>query len=196
MEKDYDYLCKVLLIGNSSVGKSALMERYVDNTFTPHFVSTIGVDYKVKRIKINDKNVKITIWDTAGQERFRTITSVYYNGSHGIIIVFDLTDRSSFKNLNDWLHEIDRYARDKVKLLLIGNKSDLIDKRKVSFEEASKYAEQMGFEYIETSAKNNTNIDNVFISMSQNIIKDIPLNNKPNNIKLVPEDKIKNNNCC
>uniref|UniRef100_A0A452XJS9 GTP-binding protein n=1 Tax=Aegilops tauschii subsp. strangulata TaxID=200361 RepID=A0A452XJS9_AEGTS len=133
---EYDYLFKLLLIGDSSVGKSCLLLRFADDAYVDTYISTIGVDFKIRTVELDGKSVKLQIWDTAGQERFRTITSSYYRGAHGIIIVYDVTDRESFNNVKQWLSEIDRYASDSVCKLLVGNKCDLVDSKVVDTEEA------------------------------------------------------------
>lgn len=133
---EYDYLFKLLLIGDSSVGKSCLLLRFADDAYVDTYISTIGVDFKIRTVELDGKSVKLQIWDTAGQERFRTITSSYYRGAHGIIIVYDVTDMESFNNVKQWLSEIDRYASDSVCKLLVGNKCDLVDSKVVDTEEA------------------------------------------------------------
>jgi len=120
---------------------------------------------------MDGKTIKLQIWDTAGQERFRTITSSYYRGAHGIIIVYDVTDQVSFDNVKQWLNEIDRYACEKVNTLLVGNKSDLTTKRVVSFEAAKEYADSVEMEFLETSAKNSTNVEKAFMVMAAQIKK-------------------------
>eukprot|EP00923_Selenidium_pygospionis_P034802 GHVN01060536.1.p1 GENE.GHVN01060536.1~~GHVN01060536.1.p1 ORF type:complete len:147 (+),score=14.68 GHVN01060536.1:81-521(+) len=126
---EYNYLFKLLLIGDSGVGKSCLLLRFADDVYTASFIATIGVDFKIRTIEQDGKIIKLQIWDTAGQERFRTITSSYYRGAHGIIIVYDVTDRESFNNVKIWMQEIDKYAMESVNKLLVGNKSDLSSKR-------------------------------------------------------------------
>jgi len=169
MQSEYDYLFKLLLIGDSGVGKSCLLLRFADDTYTESYISTIGVDFKIRTIDLDAKTIKLQIWDTAGQERFRTITSSYYRGAHGIIVVYDTTDLESFNNVKQWLHEIDRYASENVNKLLVGNKSDLTSKRAVSFDQAKEFADSLGIEFIETSAKNSTNVEKAFMMMASQI---------------------------
>jgi Ras-related protein Rab-1A len=169
MNPEYDYLFKLLLIGDSGVGKSCLLLRFADDTYTESYISTIGVDFKIRTIELDAKTVKLQIWDTAGQERFRTITSSYYRGAHGIIIVYDVTDRQSFQNVEHWLKEIDKYATGNVNKLLVGNKSDLQSKKVVSYEEAKEFADKHGFKFLETSAKNSHNVEQAFQTMASEI---------------------------
>lgn len=168
---EYDYLFKLLLIGDSGVGKSCMLLRFADDTYTESYISTIGVDFKIRTIEMDGKTIKLQIWDTAGQERFRTITSSYYRGAHGIIVVYDVTDQDSFDHVKQWLQEVDRYASDKVNTLLVGNKSDLTSKRMVSYETAKEFADSVGMEFLETSAKNSTNIEKAFMVMAEQIKK-------------------------
>merc|ERR1712022_81655 len=125
MNAEYDYLFKLLLIGDSGVGKSCLLLRYADDTYTESYISTLGVDFRMHTIRIEDKTIKLQIWDTAGQERFRTITQNYYRGANGIIVVYDVTDASSFDSVTRWLQEIKRNVGRDVHKMLVGNKSDL-----------------------------------------------------------------------
>eukprot|EP00043_Microstomoeca_roanoka_P011777 m.111362 g.111362 ORF g.111362 m.111362 type:complete len:203 (-) comp15294_c2_seq1:608-1216(-) len=169
MNPEYDYLFKLLLIGDSGVGKSCLLLRFADDTYTESYISTIGVDFKIRTIELDGKTIKLQIWDTAGQERFRTITSSYYRGAHGIIVVYDVTDKESFDNVKQWLQEIDRYACENVNKLLVGNKSDLSSKKQVDYTTAKEFADSIGIPFLETSAKNATNVEQAFMTMAAEI---------------------------
>mmetsp|Transcript_84034 Transcript_84034/g.162158 ORF Transcript_84034/g.162158 Transcript_84034/m.162158 type:complete len:203 (+) Transcript_84034:73-681(+) len=166
---EYDYLFKLLLIGDSGVGKSCLLLRFADDTYTESYISTIGVDFKIRTFEQDGKTVKLQIWDTAGQERFRTITSSYYRGAHGIIIVYDVTDKESFNNVKHWVQEIEKYAADGVNKLLVGNKCDLSSKKVVSYDEAKDLADELGIQFMETSAKNSHNVESAFQTMAKDI---------------------------
>jgi Ras-related protein Rab-1A len=148
-----DYLFKVLLVGNSGVGKSTLVERYVDDKFNELHLATIGVDFKIKTLFLDDKIVKLQIWDTAGQERFRSITTSYYRGAHGIFIVYDVTNRTSFNDVKNWIREAGIFHILPKNILLVGNKIDYVSKRQVSTEEGIQLSESLGCSFIETSAK-------------------------------------------
>ncbi|KAI9293295.1 GTP-binding protein ypt1 [Neoconidiobolus thromboides FSU 785] len=169
MNPEYDYLFKLLLIGDSGVGKSCLLLRFADDTYTESYISTIGVDFKIRTIELEGKTVKLQIWDTAGQERFRTITSSYYRGAHGIIVVYDVTDQDSFANVKQWLQEIERYASEGVSKLLVGNKNDLVDKKVVETETAKDFADSISIPFLETSAKEATNVEQAFLTMAKQI---------------------------
>jgi Ras-related protein Rab-1A len=171
MSADYDHLFKLLLIGDSGVGKSCLLLRFTDDTYTESYISTIGVDFKIRTIELDGKKIKLQIWDTAGQERFRTITSSYYRGAHGIIVVYDVTDQVSFNNVKQWLQEIDRYACESVNKLLVGNKCDLTTKKVVDSNTAKEFADGLGIPCLETSAKSATNVEEAFITMASEIKK-------------------------
>ena len=169
--QEYDYLFKLLLIGNSSVGKSSLLVRFVDDVWEENFVPTIGVDFKLKTLDVNGKKVKLQIWDTAGQERFKNITASYYRGGHGVLVVYDITDRDSFTNLTSWLIEIEKNANKNVFKLLIGNKNDLESERKVTTEEGKEFADSNGMKFIETSAKTADKVYEAFELLTKEIIK-------------------------
>ena len=177
--EDYDFIFKVLLLGNSDVGKSSLLLRYVDSVWNDAFVPTIGVDFKVKTLTINEKKVKMQIWDTAGQERFRTVVSTYFRGAHGILLLYDVTNRDSFKNLESWLIEIEKNAKEKVLKILIGNKCDLGEDREITIEEGKAFALRNGMEFMETSAKMNTNVTEAFETLGKLMIE---FNSKSNNL--------------
>lgn len=166
---EHDYFFKILLIGDSGVGKSCLLLRFADDSWTDTHISTIGVDFKIKTLNIDGKTIKLQIWDTAGQERFRTITSSYYRGAQGIILVYDCTDQESFNNVKQWMGEIDRYACENVNKLLVGNKTDLVNEKVVDTQTAKAFAESMAIPFIETSAKNATNVEQCFVSMARDI---------------------------
>jgi len=168
-EQQFDYLFKVLLIGDSGVGKSSLLLRYSENNFSDAYISTIGVDFKIKTLHLDDKAVKLQIWDTAGQERFRTITASYYRGAQGIIVVYDVTNQASFDNIRKWLEEISRYAGSNVTRLLVGNKADLVEKRVVGAQMAEDLSRHLGISYVETSARSSANVEEAFHLLAQEI---------------------------
>jgi len=195
MSPEYDYLFKLLLIGDSGVGKSCLLLRFADDTYTDSYISTIGVDFKIRTIELDGRTIKLQIWDTAGQERFRTITSSYYRGAHGIIVVYDVTDQESFNNVKQWLQEIDRYACENVNKLLVGNKSDLTSKKVVDYNTAKEFADGLGIPFLETSAKNATNVEQAFYTMAAEIktrMQNVPNGGaKPIGTKLTPSAPLK-----
>mmetsp|Transcript_17651 Transcript_17651/g.55881 ORF Transcript_17651/g.55881 Transcript_17651/m.55881 type:complete len:204 (-) Transcript_17651:97-708(-) len=169
MKRDHDLLFKLVLIGDSGAGKSCLLIRFADDTFTDSYITTIGVDFRFKTIKVEKKTIKLQIWDTAGQERFRTITSSYYRGAHGIIVVYDVTDQESFRNVKTWMQEIEKYAAEGVNKLLVGNKCDMSSKKVVSYDEAKELADHIGVQFLETSAKNAHNVEQAFQVMAAQI---------------------------
>jgi len=176
MTQDYDYLFKLLLIGNSSVGKSSLLLRFSDNVFNEAFLPTIGVDFKIRTFDLGGKTAKLQIWDTAGQERFKTITKAYYKGAHGIILVYDITDEQSFKDLENWQNEVEKHASTNVVRLLVGNKCDLDKDRRVTFEQGKNLAAQLGIKFVETSAKTSTNVEETFYTLAKQIKENVVLN--------------------
>ncbi|KAI6622980.1 GTP-binding protein of the rab [Pyricularia oryzae] len=194
MNPEYDYLFKLLLIGDSGVGKSCLLLRFADDTYTESYISTIGVDFKIRTIELDGKTVKLQIWDTAGQERFRTITSSYYRGAHGICVVYDVTDMDSFNNVKQWLQEIDRYATEGVNKLLVGNKSDMADKKE--------FADSLGIPFLETSAKNANNVEQAFLTMARQIKERMgttTTNNSKPSVQVGPGQGVgsnQSNSCC
>jgi len=173
---EYDLLLKILVIGDSGVGKSCMLLRFADNSFTDSYISTIGVDFKIRTITLDGKRIKLQIWDTAGQERFKTITTSYYRGAHGLIIVYDITSMDSFNSIKKWLVDVERFASPAVLKLLVGNKSDLAARRAVDFKVAKKFADELGIPLIETSAKDAVNIEDAFITLATNIKKTVSSN--------------------
>ena len=203
MEEEYDYIFKVLLVGNSDVGKSSLILRYVDQIWNDVFVPTIGVDFKVKSLEIENKSIKLQIWDTAGQERFRNVISSYFKGAHGILLIFDITSRDSFKELENWLAEVEKNASTQILKILIGNKCDLEEEREISKDEGEAFAMRNGMQYIETSAKINTNVNEAFEALSKIMIeyysKKSSANNENKTIKMNKGTDItipKKKKCC
>jgi Ras-related protein Rab-8A len=169
----YDFLIKLLLIGDSGVGKSAILTRFADESFTQSFITTIGIDFKIRTITLDGKRIKLQIWDTAGQERFKTITTAYYRGAMGILLVYDVTSDSSFANVNQWMGAIRQHASDSVNKVLLGNKADtsgpLVSKRTVATARGQALAEQHGIPFFETSAKNGINIEEAFSAITRDI---------------------------
>eukprot|EP00475_Leptophrys_vorax_P026278 TRINITY_DN3699_c0_g1_i1.p1 TRINITY_DN3699_c0_g1~~TRINITY_DN3699_c0_g1_i1.p1 ORF type:complete len:209 (+),score=58.28 TRINITY_DN3699_c0_g1_i1:64-690(+) len=169
--KDHDFLFKIVLLGDSGVGKSSLMLRFADDVFNESFVSTIGVDYRFRTVNIDGKRVKLHLWDTAGQERYRALTSNYLRGSHGILVVYDVTSKETLDHITEWMVSVNKWAGDTVTKVLVGNKADLEDKRQVSTAEGEEVARNMGMLYFETSAKTATNVDIVFMAEAQEMLK-------------------------
>ncbi|XP_075759226.1 ras-related protein Rab-8A isoform X2 [Pelodiscus sinensis] len=169
MAKTYDYLFKLLLIGDSGVGKTCALFRFSEDAFNATFISTIGIDFKIRTIELDGKRIKLQIWDTAGQERFRTITTAYYRGAMGIMLVYDITNEKSFENIRNWVRNIEEHASPDVEKMILGNKCDVNDKRQVSREQGEKLAIGFGIKFMETSAKANINIENAFFTLARDI---------------------------
>ncbi|KAG6487731.1 ras-related protein RABA5c-like [Zingiber officinale] len=157
-----EYLFKVVIIGDSAVGKSNLLSRYARNEFNPHSKATIGVEFQTQSMDIDGKEVKAQIWDTAGQERFRAVTSAYYRGAFGTLLVYDISRRSSFDSIARWLDELNTHSDTTIVRMLVGNKCDLETLREVSIEEGKALAEAEGLFFIETSALDSTNVKTAF----------------------------------
>ncbi|KAL1536205.1 Ras-related protein RABA5d [Salvia divinorum] len=157
-----EYLFKIVIIGDSAVGKSNLLSRYARNEFNMHSKATIGVEFQTQTLEIDGKEVKAQIWDTAGQERFRAVTSAYYRGSFGALVVYDITRRSTFDSISRWLDELKTHSDTAVAKILVGNKLDLDNIRDVSVEEGKSLAESEGLFFMETSALDSTNVKKAF----------------------------------
>jgi len=169
----YDYLIKLLLIGDSGVGKSCVLLRFSDDSFSPSFITTIGIDFKIRTIELDGKRIKLQIWDTAGQERFRTITTAYYRGAMGILLVYDVTDERSFNNIRNWIRNIEQHASEGVDRILIGNKCDMTDKKVITAEQGQALADEFGIRFVETSAKSNIGVEDAFFALARDIKKRI-----------------------
>ena len=168
---------KILTIGESGVGKTSILRRYVENKFERHHLATIGIDFQSKTIKIKNKDIKLKIWDTAGQERYRNIANQTFKGADGIILVFDITDEYSFSRISDWMEQINaNISKDEIGLILIGNKCDL-EERMVPYEKGEEKAQDLGIDYYETSALNGQGINDAFEALVKLILK----KNKPKN---------------
>ncbi|XP_058819973.1 ras-related protein Rab-35-like [Topomyia yanbarensis] len=202
MKRGHDHMFKLLILGDSGVGKSSLLMRLSDNSFSPTFVTTIGVDLKLRTMEVNGERVKVQIWDTAGQERFRTITSTYYRGTHGVLIVYDVTNGESFANIKRWLHEIDSNC-DLVSKVLVGNKNDEPSCKVVLTEDAQRFANQMDIRLFETSAKNNDNVEEMFAAIVEQVLEHKKRTQQQLQAELSPSVQLrekdiskKKNNCC
>ncbi|KAJ5067349.1 ras-related protein rabd2a-like [Anaeramoeba ignava] len=174
---DYDYLLKILLVGDIAVGKSSLLLRFADDRFQDSYNPTIGVDFKIKTIEKDGQKIKLQIWDTAGQERFKTITSSYYRGAKGVIIVYDVTNPQSFENIGHWINEVETNAESEVIKMIVGNKCDLENQKMVKTEIAQNFSNQTEIPFLETSAKNSTNVENAFVLLASTILKKFKLKN-------------------
>ena len=194
-----DTVYKVLLLGDSSVGKTCFLLRYCDKTFQEAHLSTIGLDYRLKSMTLNnEKNIKLQIWDTAGQDRFRALTKNYYKGANGIILIYDISTTQTFENVKVWINQIKEEANANVIIYLVGNKIDLPkDKRTVSEEEGQKLADEYKFLFKEASAKEGTNVNEIFQELVEKIDAEakpeVPNTEKKNQLY---QAKDKKRNCC
>ena len=173
IESDFDYLIKIALLGDATVGKTNLVIRFVDNSFSVNTPTTIGYDYKSKIITLNDskkKKAKLLIWDTAGQERFMSLTNNIYKRVDGIILVYDIANYATFSNITNWIRRIKEF-NDRLPVLIVGNKIDKNEERLVSFNEGENLANEYNMNFFETSALSGDNVDEAFISFSNEIMK-------------------------
>ena len=184
-----DYKLKVVIVGDSGVGKSNLIKRFTSNEFNANSKATVGVEFLSKSYKINDKIFKIEMWDTAGQERYKSITSAYYKGAKGALLVYDTTSGQSFENISKWLSEIKEKTNKETKLILIGNKIDLKDSKVVSTELALAKAKEWGMPLMETSAKDATNVKEAFHDLLKEMYFEL---NKT--LQMVENKKLESNN--
>ena len=162
----------ILLVGDANVGKTSILLKYTENFFPNQYQATIGVEYKMKIIKLNNMNIKLQIWDTAGQERYKSIAKNFFHSANGVFLVFDITNKQSFENLNKWIEDVKENSPKDCKYIIIGNKSDLSDQRTISTFEIDNFVKEKKSSYFEVSAKNDEGLNDAFINLSKEIIKD------------------------
>ncbi|XP_059805211.1 ras-related protein Rab-39B-like [Hypanus sabinus] len=168
MDEVWQYQFRIILLGDSTVGKSSLLKRFTDGTFSEVQDPTVGVDFYARVLEVEPGcRIKLQLWDTAGQERFRSITRSYYRNSVGGLLMFDVTNRRSYENIKEWLKEVNSHVYpQRTIFVLLGHKSDLTDEREVSHEEAKELADSLGLNYLETSAKSNSNVEEAFVQLT------------------------------
>jgi len=169
----FEYIFKYVIIGDMGVGKSCLLHQFTDKKFLADSPHTIGVEFGTRVCEVDGKTVKLQIWDTAGQERFRAVTRSYYRGAAGAIMVYDISRRSSFNHLATWLTDARNLTHPNTVIVLVGNKQDLADQREVSYEEASRFAQENGLMYVETSSKTGENVEEAFLRTARKIYQNI-----------------------
>jgi Ras-related protein Rab-8A len=195
-ENNYDHNVKILMIGDSGVGKTNIMLKFVDDRFSTSFITTIGIDFKTKNVKMGDKTLRLQIWDTAGQERFRSITCSYFTGADMIILVYDICDEKSFENIEYWIETIKSHNLKLQNCILVGNKIDRKESRVVSFEMASNLAKLHKINYIESSAKMNINISEIFEKICEMYINGITPQRKHSMHPIKPKPIEQQQKCC
>ena len=195
----YDEKIKLMVIGETRVGKTALIKKYTKNVFGGAYLTTVGIDFQEKIINVEEKSVKLQIWDTAGQERFRNIAKSYFHTSDGFLLVYDISCKDSFEKLNFWYEQIKLNAPENTKCVVAGNKCDLEEKRQVNKNEGENFAKTYNINFYETSAKDGINVDEVFQTLANEIMKDIKKNgskNKRSSQVLKKNTKSKKKSCC
>ena len=170
MSDDYEHLVKILMVGESGVGKTCLIKRFTKNEFSLTHLSTIAIDFKMKVLTVESTRLKLQIWDTAGQERFNTLTAGFFKGSDGIVVTYAVTERKSYENVNKWMNQIQSLAPKEVIIVLVGNKTDMEDEREVTMEEGKAMAEKYDAVFFESSAKTGDNVDSVFNCLARDIL--------------------------
>ena len=200
MSSDSSKTFKILTIGESGVGKTCILRRFVENKFLKNHLATIGIDFKTKTLNINNQEIKLKIWDTAGQERFRNITTQYYKGADGIVLIYDVTDDASYEKIRDWMEQIlSNTKREDIGLVLLGNKCDM-EPRAVSEEQGKKMAEELDVNYFETSALTGQGINEAFNELTRDIMKRKGVDNGGNeNLDLknsISKEKKGGSGCC
>nr|XP_032832006.1 ras-related protein Rab-37-like isoform X2 [Petromyzon marinus]XP_032832007.1 ras-related protein Rab-37-like isoform X2 [Petromyzon marinus]XP_032832008.1 ras-related protein Rab-37-like isoform X2 [Petromyzon marinus] len=194
-----DLASKVMLVGDSGVGKTCLLVRFKDGAFlSGSFISTVGIDFRNKVVTVDEAKVKLQIWDTAGQERFRSVTHAYYRDAHALLLLYDITSRTSFDNIRAWLTEIHEYAQQNVVIMLLGNKTDMAGERSVKREDGERLAKEYGVPFMETSAKTGTNVELAFMAIARELKhRAIKLPNDKFRIQdYINSEKKKKSGCC
>ena len=194
-EESYDSLAKVILIGESGVGKTSILHRFCNNKFSTNHLATIAIDFHSQILNINNIRLKLQLWDTAGQERFNTLTAGYFRNSHGIFVVYDICDRKSFDNVNKWINQIKLRAPKTVKVILVGNKCDLEEERNVSVEEGKALATENGLFFAEVSAFSGQGVKETFDVLGGHILKDYTEKKPVSSLKDIKMPR-RNNGCC
>ena len=192
--EDYDVKLKIMVLGESMVGKTCLITRYTNDKFGGRYLCTVGIDFQKKKIIKNNKTVLLQIWDTAGQERFRNVTKNYFHTSQGFVLAYDINNKESFDKVQYWVEEMKTNADEKIKCVLIGTKCDL-DKREVSEEEGKELGEKYGYKFLETSAKENINIDETFETLVSEILTNFE-DTKRNSLTLSSSRHLKKKKKC
>ena len=165
-----NHLLKIMLIGNSGVGKTCILSRFSSDSYNQSYISTVGIDFRIKTIEVNGKVIKLQIWDTAGQERFQSITSSYYRGAMGFLLVYDITDSQSFDCIGKWLRKIEENANEEAVIIILGNKCDLENEREIGMRQAQEIADRYRIPFMETSTKSNINIERAFNEITRMIL--------------------------
>ena len=192
----YDVKYKIMVLGESKVGKTSLIKRYTKDQFGGVYLTTVGMDFQDKIIEIEDKKVRLQVWDTAGQERFRNVTKSYFQSSHGLLVVYDITDKESFEKINFWIENIKNNAPENAKLILVGNKCDLANERKVTIEDGENKARNYNIKFFESSAKDGTNVNELFFYLANEIYQDEKTKGKDNKKTMQLDSKKKGKKKC
>eukprot|EP00049_Salpingoeca_infusionum_P000513 m.40394 g.40394 ORF g.40394 m.40394 type:complete len:205 (+) comp10435_c0_seq2:423-1037(+) len=204
MAKTYDMLAKILLLGKQGAGKTAMLLRYSEDLFPTSYISTIGIDFKIRRVEQNGVKIKLQIWDTAGQERFKTITASFLRGVMGVILVYSICDREKFQNVRSWLKTATDNATEDLSLVLVGNKADLQAERQVTAEEGQQLADEFQCPFFETSAKQNVNVSEAFTALTAQVMEKhggkqrsaISSSDDIVDPRTTPPAKLEKNGCC
>jgi small GTP-binding protein len=196
MNSHFDTTYKFLILGDSSVGKTSFIQKYTNNTFNLYQKSTIGIDYSIQTAHIHNKTIRLQIWDTAGQERYKSIVKSFYHGTHGILLMYDISKEDTFNGISLWLKDINEKNKD-VAIILVGNKCDLEDdNRKVPIEKGKELADSLSISFFETSAKFDINIKESFTNLVENTYRKFGIVSTENNIKIDEKEVKKRSRCC